>query len=78
MGYFVKAKIGINLKRLRKEKGLSRRQAADYCDVTEQFIGLLERGESIPGAYVMFQLAELYECSVEDFIVWRKGVEKTC
>lgn len=50
--------LGENLKRVRKEKGLTQMQLAVKLESHEQNIGRIERGEINPTASMLFQIAK--------------------
>ncbi len=68
-----------NLIRLRTEKGLTQAELGAALNYSDKTISKWERGEAIPDAYVLTQLAELFGVSV-DFLLsshdkWEKPKE---
>lgn len=53
--------IAINIKSLRKEKGLSQEQFAQSLHVTRQTVSAWERGLSMPGLETLGQIARVLE-----------------
>lgn len=50
--------IGINVKRLRLQRGLTQTELADRVGVTLAYIHRLEKGRSSPSAEVLFAIAD--------------------
>ena len=68
-----------NLIKLRTEKGLTQAELGAMLNYSDKTISKWERGEAIPDAYVLTQLAEIFGVSV-DFILsshdkWEKPKE---
>lgn len=63
-----------NIRRLRKEKGLTQKQLAHLVDVTDAQISLIESGKRSPSFEVLLKMGEVFDCSVDDII---RGKEKT-
>ena len=75
----LKAIFASNLIRLRSEKGMTQAELGAYLNYSDKTISKWERGEAIPDAYVLTQLAELFGVSV-DFLLsshdkWEKPKE---
>lgn len=60
--------LGENLERIRKEKGFSRKQLAEYLGVNVVAIGLYETGKREPPLDKIFKLATFFEISVSNLI----------
>lgn len=60
-----KKTIGIRLRRLRENKGLSRKYVADACGISLSAVAMFENGLRVPRDATKSKLAELYNCSVE-------------
>jgi len=58
--------VGINIRRRREAKGLSRDLLADFVGVTEGYIGLIERGDRGTTLGHLLKICKLLECAVED------------
>ena len=54
------------LKELRKQKDLSQKDLAEELEVTRQTINSIERERYNPSLDLAFDLAEFFECGVED------------
>ena len=57
----IRVVIGRNLKRLRKERGLSQEAFADECGLHRTYISGLERGIRNPTSTVIQQIADALE-----------------
>lgn len=57
-----------NLKKLRKQKGMSQEVLAQQMNVVRQTISKWEKGYSVPDAQMLIQLAELFEVPVSDLL----------
>ncbi len=55
-----------NLKQFRKEKDLSQKDLAEELEVTRQTINSIERERYNPSLDLAFDLAEFFDCGVED------------
>ena len=64
--------INDNIKRFRKEKGLSQEEMAVKLNVVRQTISKWEKGLSVPDADILIRIAELLEISVSELL----GIEK--
>ncbi len=53
----VREQLGSNLRRRRREAGLSQERLAELCDLHRTEIGLLERGERSPRLETLVTLA---------------------
>ena len=56
--------LGENLKRIRTEKGVSRKELADTVEITEVNFGKYERGERLPPLDKIFAIADFLKVSV--------------
>ena len=56
--------LGDNIKALRKQKGYSQETLASQLNVVRQTISKWEKGQSVPDAYMLEQIAELFEVPV--------------
>ena len=65
-----------NLIRLRKEAGLSQEELADKLAVSRQAVYKWERGEAIPDAFVLTQMAELFGVTVDYLLSSHDAWEK--
>lgn len=58
-------KIGQNIARIRKEKGLSQADVAQYLDVSRQAVAKWERNITGPNSYNLVELAKLFDVKVD-------------
>jgi len=59
----VREQLGSNLRRYRRDAGLSQERLAELCDLHRTEIGLLERGERSPRLETLVTLARGLELS---------------
>lgn len=57
-----------NIRKLRKEKGLTQKQLAKLVDVTESQISQIENGKRNPGFELLLKLGEVFDCDVDDIV----------
>lgn len=72
----VKAQFGVNLRRARKEAGISQEETAVRASLHRTEIGLLERGERLPQIDTVIKLAGAVGVTPADLlkgIVWEPG-----
>ena len=67
----MKNTIGNNIKKLRKESGITQEQIASKLCISRQALSNYETGTRIPDIYELIVLADLFEVSL-DTIVGRK------
>jgi transcriptional regulator with XRE-family HTH domain len=53
---------------LRKEKNLTQSELAAMLDVTFQAVSKWERGENLPDAYTLTELAKIYDITVDEIL----------
>ena len=58
---------GDKLMKLRKKKGLSRKELADAVNVTQSMIGQIERGTKALTVPLAKEIAKVLGCTVNDF-----------
>ena len=61
-------KIGIFLKELRKEKGLTQAQLAEQFKVSDRTISRWETGSNMPDLSVLVELADFYDVDIREII----------
>jgi transcriptional regulator with XRE-family HTH domain len=59
--------VGIQLRALRQERGLSLRTLAELCDLSPNTISLIERGESSPSVSTLHRLATALGVQITTF-----------
>lgn len=67
----MKNTIGNNIKKLRKESGITQEQIASKLCISRQALSNYETGKRIPDIYELIVFADLFEVSL-DTIVGRK------
>jgi len=58
--------LGKNIKKRRKELGLTQQELADRLDKSLNFIGKIEVAFSKPSLDTLIEIAQVLECSVSD------------
>ncbi len=61
-------RIGLFLKELRKEKGLTQEQLADIFNVSNRSVSRWENGKNMPDLSLLVQLADFYEVDIREII----------
>lgn len=69
--------FGENLKKLRKQKGLSQEDLAARLHVARQTISKWEKNSSVPDADILIRLAEILEVSVSELLDIKTESENT-
>lgn len=59
-------KIGSNIKKYRKELGLTQQQLADRLDMSLNFIGKIEVGYDHPSLYTLIDISNNLEIPLKD------------
>lgn len=67
--------IGLNLKRLRKERGFSNKEIAIQLDMSEKYLSTVELGKKIPSVRLLVKYANLYGVGIDDLLSERKDVD---
>lgn len=70
----LKKNLGINIKRLRKEKGLTQQQLADKAGMDYPYLGMIERGEKNPTLEFIGKIAK--GLNVETYQLFLLGNEE--
>ena len=60
--------LGQKIKKLRKRKGLTQKDVADYIHVAFQTVSKWEKGENEPGVSTLRELAKIFECSMDTLL----------
>ena len=72
--------VASNLIRLRQEAGMTQAELGEKLNYSDKTVSKWERGESIPDAYVLTRLADIYGLTVDDLLrgetAWQDPVEK--
>lgn len=69
-------KIGSFLQALRKAKGLTQAELADYFEISAKTISKWECGDSLPEIPMLKALAEYYDVTVDEILNGERGVKK--
>ena len=56
-----------NLKRLRREKGMSQEELADRADINRNYVGMIERSENAATVDMLEKLAEALDARPIEF-----------
>lgn len=54
-----------NIRRIRKEKGITQEKLAEYCDTSASYIGLMETYKNIPKLSTIERIAEALNVPVQ-------------
>lgn len=57
-----------NLKKIRKESGLSQEELAERLHVVRQTVSKWEKGLSVPDADILIRISEIFEISVSELL----------
>lgn len=60
--------IGLFLKELRKQKGLTQRQLAEILGVSDRSVSRWESGNNMPDLSILVELADYYEIDIREII----------
>lgn len=67
MGKKVLLAFGLRVKELRKEKGLTQSELAEKIGLSNNFIGMIERGERNTSVDKIFKLAKAFNMTLAEF-----------
>ena len=59
--------VARNLKRLRREKGMSQEELADSADINRNYVGMIERSENAATVDMLEKLAEALDAKPIEF-----------
>ena len=72
--------VASNLIKLRQKAGMTQAELGEKLNYSDKTVSKWERGESIPDAYVLTRLAEIYGLTVNDLLrddsAWQDPAEK--
>jgi transcriptional regulator with XRE-family HTH domain len=68
----VRERVGLNLQKLRREKGLSREELADRANIHQTYLSGVERGKRNPTVTVLQRIAEALGADIEDLVSKRR------
>ena len=69
-------KIGMFLKELRKEKGVTQEQLAEKLNVSRRTVSRWETGNNMPDLDLLMELADLYEVDLREMLNGERKSEK--
>ena len=61
-------RFGEALRRLRRERGLSQERLAEAANLTDDYIGFIERGENVPTLTVILKLAKALSVDAAELV----------
>ena len=65
----VNKRIGKTVARKRKIAGFTQEEVAEHLGIGNEAFSRIERGLVSPGIYKLYQLADLFKCGVETFLI---------
>ncbi len=68
----VRERVGLNLQRLRREKGLSQEELADRAAIHQTYLSGVERGRRNPTISVLQRIAEALDADITDLVGRRR------
>jgi transcriptional regulator with XRE-family HTH domain len=68
----VRERVGLNLQRLRRQKGLSQEELADLANIHQTYLSGVERGKRNPTVTVLQRIAEALGADIEDLLSRRR------
>lgn len=69
-------KIGLFLKKIRKEKGITQEQLAEVLNVSGRTVSRWETGSNMPDISILVSIAEYYKVSIPEIIDGERKSEK--
>jgi len=69
--------LNSNLKKFRKNKGLTQKELAEKSGITRESIGNYERGDRIPPANILSKIAIALGVSINDLIDYESYIDKS-
>jgi transcriptional regulator with XRE-family HTH domain len=67
----VRERVGLNLQRLRREKGLSQEELADLASIHQTYLSGVERGKRNPTITVLQRIAKALGVDIQDLVQQR-------
>jgi transcriptional regulator with XRE-family HTH domain len=68
----VRERVGFNLQRLRREKGLSQEELADRAQIHQTYLSGVERGRRNPTIVVLQRIAKALDADITDLVAKRQ------
>ena len=68
----VRERVGLNLQRLRRDKGFSQEELADRAQIHQTYLSGVERGRRNPTITVLQRIAEALDADITDLVERRQ------
>ena len=68
--------LGDQLKKLRKQKGITQKELADYLHISKSSVGMWEHGQRDPDTAMLLKIADFYGVTV-DYLLGRETLSGT-
>lgn len=68
--------LGKKIRQIREARGLTQSELAERCELSDNFIGLLERGENSPSIFTLEKLARALNVSPSELFALDKSSDK--
>lgn len=65
-----------NIKRIRKEKGISQEKLAEYCGTSASYIGLMETYKNIPKLSTIQKIADALDIPAQELFISNNSTDK--
>jgi transcriptional regulator with XRE-family HTH domain len=69
----VRARVGVNIQRLRRERGLSQEELADRADIHQTYLSGVEGGKRNPTVTVLQRIAKALDTDIDEVVRRRAG-----
>ena len=73
----MKEKLGKRIRELRKKRGYTQAQLAERVEVSDNFIGYVERGVQAPSLDTLDRIAEALDVTVRDLFLFPEDLGRT-
>jgi transcriptional regulator with XRE-family HTH domain len=64
----VRERVGLNLQRLRRQRGLSQEELADLAEIHQTYLSGVERGKRNPTVTVLQRIAQALGADIDDLV----------
>jgi transcriptional regulator with XRE-family HTH domain len=68
----VRERVGLNLQKLRRERGFSQEELADRANIHQTYLSGVERGKRNPTVTVLQRIADALGADIEDLVSRRR------
>lgn len=65
MDYFAQIELGLRIKSLRTEKGLTQEKLAESLGISVEYVGKIERGKRTPSLDLVIAMAKFFHVSTD-------------